>query len=230
MEHISKFLRGIVFSALASAIVWGSAAAVPVPTYPSHSDPSSNPVVTGAPAPQHALAPAPGERILSRSGRLAAAGRLSGSSSESVSGSAARSSRWKNRYLMSGLVLATLTPLVLHRSGEPGDKSVAVETQAPASSSLPALGGRGGRGNDRGGKDGHGDNPGRGGNRGDDDGDDEGEDNGNNGGNTGNNGDDHGGDDRGGSGGGGALPEPGTVPLIGAGLIMALALRSRRDR
>ena len=177
-----------------------------------------------------------------------------------MGGSAARSSRWKNRYLMSGLVLATMTPLALHRSGEPGDKSIAAQTQAPATASLPALGGRNGNegGHDRGGNDNQGENEGRGGNggnggnggHGDDDDDDDGDDDdgdevceddgdhdggngGQHGGGNGGGGDDDGEDDSPGNGdhdgGGIPLPEPGTVPVLGAGLIMALALRSRRN-
>lgn len=224
MKHVSRFLKGIVLSALASAIVWGSAAAVPIPTYPISQDPASDAIVTGAPASQIVLASGSGTRILSRSGKITRSESLRGGSPEVLIGTTARSSRWKSRYFMSGLVLAALTPLALHRSGEPGDKSVAVETQTPASSSLPALGGRGGNGNGRGGHDDDGDDE----EVCEDDGDHDG-----NGGDTGghndsdNGGDD--GDDGGDNGGGVALPEPGTVPLIGAGLIMALALRSRRD-
>ena len=258
MEQVSKSLKGTVLAAFASAILWGHAAAVPTPIYPLSPNPGSEAYVTGAPTPSHAVASGPGARILSRSGKLTAPARFHGGSSI-MGGSAARSSRWKNRYLMSGLVLATMTPLALHRSGEPGDKSIAAQTQAPATSSLPALGGRNGNegGHDRGGNDNKGQNEGRGGNGrngghdddddgngghdDDDDGDDDdgdevceddGDHDGGNGGHNGG-GDNGGEDDTPGNGdhdgGGIPLPEPGTVPVLGAGLIMALALRSRRN-
>ena len=257
MEQVSKSLKGTVLAAFASAILWGHAAAVPTPIYPLSTNPGSEAYVTGAPTPSHAVAAAPGARILSRSGKLTASARFHGGSS--IMGGAARSSRWKSRYIMSGLVLATMTPLALHRPGEPGDKSIAAQTQAPATSSLPALGGRGSEGGDRGGNDdkgqneGRGGNGGNGGNRGDDGDDDDGDDDGDHddgdevceddgdhdGGNGGHNGGGNGGGDNGGEddtpgngdhdGGGIPLPEPGTVPVLGAGLIMALALRSRRN-
>jgi len=259
MEDYPKFLKGLALAALASVLLYGSALAVPSPSYPS--SPGSDAALTSAtPAATHS---APGARILFRtSDRLLARGTFR-SGGGSLAGNAASigtgSSRSKTRYMLSGMVLAALTPLAIHHFGEPGDKSVAVQTQTPGSSSLANLGdaitsGNGhGRGGDKGngggdkgngggggdGKDCNNDDGDNGGDNGDDDGGvvcDTG-DHGDNGGSGDNGGDcDNGGDhDSGGGGGdhgggGTSLPEPGTVPLVGAGLMMALAFRSRRAR
>jgi hypothetical protein len=255
MEHYSKFLKGIALSALASVILGGTALAVPTPTYPRF-DPGSDGTVA-APA---VTASAPGARILSRTsnGSLARGTLQSGGANNVASISTVKRSRSKARYYMPGMVLAALTPLALHRSGEPGDQSVAVQTRTPESSaSLPSLkdallgGGGGGHGHGRG----NGGNGGGGDDGEDCDDNDGGGDNGDevcDTGDHGGNGDnedcgdcednggdcDNGGDNGGGGGGGGgdhggggtSLPEPGTVPLLGAGLMMVLAFRSRRNR
>jgi hypothetical protein len=251
MEHYSKFLKGIALSALASVILGGTALAVPTPTYPRF-DPGSDGTVA-APA---VTASAPGARILSRTsnGSLARGTLQSGGANNVASISTVKRSRSKARYYMPGMVLAALTPLALHRSGEPGDQSVAVQTRTPESSaSLPSLnnallGGGGGHGHGRG----NGGNGGGGDDGEDCDDNDGGGDNGDevcDTGDHGGNGDnedcgdcednggdcDNGGDNGGGGGGdhgggGTSLPEPGTVPLLGAGLMMVLAFRSRRNR
>lgn len=261
MEHYPKFLKGIALSALASVVLYGSALAVPTPTYPRF-DPGSDATVS---VPSATVASAPGARILSRTGNLSLGRGTFRSGGASISPSVAsigssKSSRFKNRYLLSGMVLAALTPLALHHSGEPGDKSVAVETRTPSNSTIANLGdgistgnghGRGGNGNGgNGGNDHSGDGNGDGGdcNNNDNSGDNDSGDNGdqvcdsgdsgdqdtgdhgsgdcdNGGGETGGGGNNGGGDH---GGGGTSLPEPGTVPLVGAGLMMALAFRSRR--
>jgi hypothetical protein len=259
MEDYPKFLKGLALAALASVLLYGSALAVPSPSYPS---PGSDAALTSAtPAATHS---ATGARILFRANDRPLARGTFRSGGGSLAGNAVSigtgSSRSKARYMLSGMVLAALTPLAIHHFGEPGDKSVAVQTQTPGSSSLANLGdaitsGNGhGRGGDKGGggdkgnggggdgKDCNNDEGDNGGDNGDDDGGvvcDTGDhgDNGGSGGSGDNGGDcDNGGDhDSGGGGGdhgggGTSLPEPGTVPLVGAGLMMALAFRSRRAR
>ncbi|HYJ32956.1 MAG TPA: PEP-CTERM sorting domain-containing protein [Candidatus Binatia bacterium] len=262
MEHYPKSMKGIALAALASVLLYGSALAVPSPSNPSFHPGSDAALTSATPAAAHS---ATGARILFRtSDRLLARGTFrsgGGSLAGNVASIGTGSSRSKAHYMLSGMVLAALTPLALHHSGEPGDKSVSVQTQTPASSSLASLGdaistghghghGRGG-GNGGGGGDDEGDcnNNDNGGDNGDDDGGvvcdtgDHGDndDNGDNGGDCDNGGgcdnggncsggDQGGGGGNGGGGGGTSLPEPGTVPLVGAGLMMALAFRSRRDR
>jgi hypothetical protein len=253
MEHYPKFLKGFVLAALGSVLMYGAALAVPSPTYPSF-QPGSDPALASAPAATH---PALDARIPFRtSDRLLARGtfRSGGSLAGNVASINTGSSRSKARYILSGMVLAALTPLAIHHFGDPGDKSVAVQTQAPGSSSLPNLGDAiaGGNGHGRGDKGNGGGGNGNSGGGGDGDGEDCDNDNGgdnggvcdtgdhgdNGGGDNGgdcDNGGDHdsgggGGDHGGGGGGGTSLPEPGTVPLVGAGLMMALAFRSRRNR
>ena len=253
MQLYPKFLKGIALAALASVLLYGAALAVPSPSYPSYHPGSDAALTSATPAATHSASDA---RILFRtSDRLLARGtfqRGGGSLAGNVATISTGTSRSKARYLLSGMVLAALTPLAIHHFGEPGDKSVAVRTQTPGSSSLANLGdaissGNGhGRGGDKGnggggggGEDCNNDNGDNGGDNGDDDGGvvcDTG-DHGDNGGSGDNGGDcDNGGDhDSGGTGGdhgggGTSLPEPGTVPLVGAGLMMALAFRSRRAR
>ncbi|HEU4765707.1 MAG TPA: PEP-CTERM sorting domain-containing protein, partial [Candidatus Eisenbacteria bacterium] len=259
MQLYLKFLKGIALAALASVFLYGAALAVPSPSYPSYQPGSDAALTSATPAATHSAADA---RILFRtSDRLLARGtfqRGGGSLAGNVATISTGTSRSKSRYLLSGMVLAALTPLAIHHFGEPGDKSVAVQTQTPGSSSLANLGdaissgnghGRGGDkgngGGDKGGGGGDGEdcNNDNGGDHGGDNGDDDGGevcdtgDHGDNGGSGDNGGDcDNGGDhDSGGGGGdhgggGTSLPEPGTVPLVGAGLMMALAFRSRRAR
>lgn len=211
MEHFPRFLKGIALSALATVVLYGSALAVPTPTYP-RLDPGSDATMS---TPSKAVASAP-------------AASLSISPDDASIGTT-RSSRFKARYLMAGMVLAALTPLALHHSGEPGDKSVAVETRPPSTSSFASLGDAittgNGHGHGRGGN-GDGDNSdGDNGEAGDGGGNHGSGDNGS--GDSGDGNESGGGGDHG--GGGTSLPEPGTVPLVGAGLMMALAFR-RRDR
>jgi len=212
MEDFPKFLKGIALSALASVVFSGSALAVPTPIYPRF-DPGS--VASATSAPQAPTTPTLGARILFRSNDRSltrADFRAGGASIPPDAGTVRTHSRSKARYIMSGLLLAAMTPLALHHSG---DNTMAVQTQTdPAGSPVASLGG--------------GDHPG------DDGGDDPGDVSG--GGDPGSSGtgDDPGDCDTGGGGdhGGGdtSLPEPGTVPLVGAGLMMALAFRSRRER
>lgn len=256
MQLYPKFLKGIALAALASVLLYGAALAVPSPSYPSYHPGSDAALASATPAATQSASDA---RILFRtSDRLLARGtfqRGGGSLAGNVASIGTQSSRSKTRYMLSGMVLAALTPLAIHHFGEPGDKSVAVQTQTPGTSSLANLGdaissgnghGRGGdkgnggdKGGGGGGEDCNNDNGDNGGDNGDDDGGvvcDTG-DHGDNGGSGDNGGDcDNGGDhDSGGTGGdhgggGTSLPEPGTVPLVGAGLMMALAFRSRRAR
>jgi len=231
MKHYPKFLKGIALSALASVVLYGSALAVPTPTYP-RLDSGSDATMSATPK---ADASAPAARILSRTSEPSLAKgafQRSGASiaTDDASIGTTGSSRFKTRYLMAGMVLAALTPLALHHSGEPGDKSVGVETRPPANSSFASLGdaittggGHGhGRGGNGGGDNSGGDNEDQAGDGGGDHG------SGDNGsGDCGDGNDSGGGGDHG--GGGTSLPEPGTVPLVGAGLMVALAFR-RRDR
>ena len=223
MKHDSKLLNGAALFALATALSCGVALAVPAPTNPRF-DPGADQYVTTAVASPAPAKAATGGRMLFRSDDdLLASGQSGGTASTDVvtmGTSDDGGSHSATQYALSGLVLAALaTPVALHHSGGAG-KSVAVQAQTPsdpASSSLPNLGGG----------DGHGHGHGHGGNQGNNGGGDDQGGSGENGG---------GGPCNGGGGGGGApggggteLPEPGAVPLLGAGLIMLLAFRTRRE-
>lgn len=225
MEYYPKFFKGLMLSALASVFICGTALAVPAPIYPNV-DPGSDGIERSADvqAPSNAVT-APGARILTRTGdvRLARGAYRSGTAPTegAVTLGAGSGSSSKHKYLLSAMVLAALTPLALHYASDWGHRDVEVQTRTPGSGSLtssglPSLGGGNGPGD---------------GDRDGDDGDEVCDTGGDSG--DGNNapGDDHGGlGGGGGEGGGLELPEPGTVPLIGAGLMMALAFRSRRGR
>lgn len=233
MKHDSKLLKGAALCALATAFSCGVALAVPAPTMPRF-DPGAEQYVTTAvasPAPARAAA---GKTLFRTSDPtsdpMLARGQSGGTASTDdvmMSTAGDGSSHSSTKYVMSGLVLAALAaPVAFHHSG--GDKSVAVQTQTPsdpASSQLPNLGGGEGHGHGHGGNDGN--NGGGGGQGG------SGENGGGgdcNGGGGGGGGGPIGGGGGGAPGGGGTeLPEPGTVPLLGAGLMMLLAFRSRRQ-
>jgi hypothetical protein len=237
MKCVPKFLQGIALSALTSVLLCGSALAVPAPTYPRF-DPGADPSLTTV----SSATQAPGARTLFRtSDPLLAQATFGGGGAEGATTvGPMETSRSKSRYVMPAMILAALTPLALHHFGEPGDKSVAVQTRTPASSSSSltdlgnALLGGGGHGRGRNGNNGNGEGNGDG-----DDGGGQVCDGGGSGGDSGGDCDDDGDDDGNGApgggggddgGGGGAnLPEPGTVPLLGAGLMMALAFRWRRN-
>jgi hypothetical protein len=234
MKHDSSFWNGAALFALATALSCGVAFAVPTPTNPRFNPGADQYVTTAVASPAPAKA-ATGGKILFRSGDpLLARGQSGGTASTddvTMTTAGNGSSHSATQYGLSGLVLAALaTPLALHHSGEPGDKSVAVQTQTPASASLPHLGdGSNGKGHGHGhgnGNGGSGDEGGSGDNGGGpcDNG-------GGGGGPSGGGGGPSGGGGGGAPGGGGTeLPEPGTVPLLGAGLMMLLAFRSRRER
>jgi hypothetical protein len=238
MEHCSKFLKGIALSALASMAFSGAALAVPTPTYPQF-DPGSGASATTT--PRAATVPTLGARTLFRSNDrlLTRANFRAGGDSiptDALSFQTTSGSRSKTRYVLPGLLLAVMAPLALHH---PGDNTVAIQTQTPASPhpagfSPASLGDSNGHGRDNhpGGDDGNA-NDDHSGDGGDDPGDVSGGGDHGSGGDDDSGGSDLGGDDGGGDHGGGGdttLPEPGTVPLVGAGLMMALAFRSRRDR
>ena len=244
MEHHPRLLQGIALSALTSVLLYGLALAVPTPTYPRF-DPGADPSLAVSSSIK-----APGARTLLRTGDPSIAQVTFGGGDASSVGTV-KSSRSKIRYVMPAMLLAALTPLAIHHFGEPGDKSVTVQTKTPASagSSLTDLGngllGGGGHGRDHNGSN-NGNGDGGDCNNDDSSGDDGGDqvtDSGDNGGDHGDSGDTGGDCDNGGGGGGGNdsgsgggggsggtnLPEPGTVPLLGAGLMMAIAFRSRRN-
>lgn len=233
MKHDSKFWNGAALFALATALSSGVALAVPVPTNPRF-DPGTDQYVTTAVASPSPAKSATNRRMLFRSDDpLLAKEQGGGTASTDVvtmGTSDDGGSHSTTKYALSGLVLAALaTPVALHRSGDAG-KSVAVQTQTPsntAGSSLPNLGGGNGQGHGHG----HGGNNGNNGNNGGE-GDQGGSgDNGGGGDCNGGGGGPSGGGGGGAPGGGGTeLPEPGTVPLLGAGLMMLLAFRTRRER
>jgi hypothetical protein len=208
MEHNRKFFTSVAVTGLACVLLAGSALALPAPSLqfgPMPDQVQAKPVnlsmATGA---RTGLGSRGSELSLAQASRDGA--QLE--SGTTVRAGTNRASRSKTAYLMSGLVLAAMaTPIALHRSndGDDASKSMSAGTR-PIGGALDAGDAIGGRG--------------------DHDCDDHPEDcecdchcddc------------DDDDGGGGGGGGGGGQLPEPGTVPLIGAGLMVALAFRRRR--
>jgi hypothetical protein len=217
MKHHRKHLGSVAATVLACALLSGSAQAVPAPSLvtPDSPDPP-NPAVSQAQA-GGSTAPEPVFLAMVVGGKPALRGPASelsvvrrvsqdGTQMESdvsVSDNAG-AKRSKAKYVVSGLVLAAMAiPIALHHSGDASAQAVTVQTNpAPTGEESGVLDDAPAGGGDEGGA---GDTAGGSG--------------------------DLETSDEGGSLGGDAepsgLPEPGTVPLVGAGILALYALRRR---
>jgi hypothetical protein len=219
MKHHRKYLGSVAVTVLACALLSGSAQAVPAPSLvtPESPDPP-NPAISqvqasGSTAPEPVfLAMVVGGKPALRgpASELSVVRRVSQDGTQmesdvSVSDNAG-AKRSKAKYVVSGLVLAAMAvPIALHHSGDASAQAVTVQTNpAPTAEESGVLDDAPAEG---GGEGGVGDTPDSGGSS------------------------DYETSEEGGSLGGDAepsgLPEPGTVPLVGAGILALYALRRR---